>query len=445
MSKNHPPSPLPFILQNFLLNMKTRISNLILLSSIALAYSAQAQTTTSFAYTNVSLHIGNGSTIEKGAIGVKDGKIVEVGASINTADYTKVIDGNGAHIYPGLIAPNTRVGLEEVESVRATLDYNEVGHFNPNIRSIIAYNTDSDIIPTLRSNGILMVQAVPSGGRISGQSSVLHLDAYNWEEATVKADGAIHLMFPGRFYQTGWWAEPGSARGNKTYDQEVEAIKAYFDAAKAYYQKKEVETKNLKFEAMNGLFRKEKKLFVHANEARAIQEAILTLEPYNVDIVIVGGEESWMIMDFLKEKNIPIILGALHSLPTTADSDYDQPYKTPKMLADKGIKFALSMDGSWQHRNLPFQAGQAVTFGLSKEEALRSITLSTAEILGIADKVGSLEKGKEATFIVSKGDVLDMRSSVVTDAYIRGKQVALDKDKQKRLYKEYMDKYFGKK
>lgn len=409
----------------------------------ALPFLVQSQDRT-FAYTNVTLHVGNGTVIEKATLCVKDGKIADLGTGIGTAGYKQVIDGKGQHLYPGLIAATSKVGLEEIESVRATLDYNEVGTFNPNIRSVIAYNTDSEIIPTLRSNGILLVQPMPQGGRISGQSSVLHLDAMNWEEALIQADNVLHLWFPSRFHVTGWWAEPGSARGNKGYDMEVEAIKAYFDAAKAYAAKQNPDPKNLKFEAMKGLFDRSKKLFVHVNEARAIQEAVLTLEGYGVDLVIAGGKESWLIADFLKAKNVPVLLGELHSLPGNTEEDYDQPYKTPKLLHDKGIRFALSMDGSWQQRNLPFQAGQAAAFGLDREQALRAVTLSVAELLGIADRVGSLEKGKEATFVVSRGDLLDMRSSVVVDAYVRGRRVDLDADKQKQLYRTYMEKYFGK-
>lgn len=425
--------------------MNRCFSILVMLICLGISISIFAQDKNSFAYTNVTIHIGNGNVIEKGVVGVKNGKIVEVGSALSATDYSQTIDGKGQHLYPGLIALNTKVGLEEVESVRATLDYNEVGLFNPNIRSVIAYNTDSEIIPTLRSNGILMVQCVPQGGRISGQSSVLHLDAYNWEEAVVATDNAIHLAFPARFHQTGWWAEPGSARGNKDFAQQVEAVKVYFDAAWAYFKKDKIENKNLKFEAMNGLFRKEKKLFIHVSESRAMQEAIELLKPYGIDMVIVGGDESWMIADYLKQNNIPIILGSIHALPAASDADYDQPYKTPSQLLQKGITVALSMDGSWQHRNLPFQAGQAAAFGMPKEEALKAITLTPAQILGIDKQVGSIEKDKDASFIVSKGDLLDMRTSVVTDAYIKGKKVDLDDDKQKRLYKEYMEKYFGEK
>jgi imidazolonepropionase-like amidohydrolase len=221
---------------------------------------------------------------------------------------------------------------------------------------------------------------------------------------------------------------------------DVQAIRTYLDVAKAYYQKEQKpEEKNLKFEAMNGVFRKERKLFVHVDEAKGIVEAIDLLQGYGFEVVVVGGTEAWQVADFLKERNVPVILGNTHSLPVHADSDYDQPYKTPALLYEKGVKFSFSVEGSWQQRNLPFQAGHAVGFGLPKEAAVSAITKNTADILGIGDRLGSLEVGKEATFIVSLGDALDMQSSQITAAYIGGKAQDLE-DKQKDLNRKFRAK-----
>lgn len=397
---------------------------------------------TSFLYTNVTIHIGNGQVIENGMLGIRNGKIDLVQATAaTTKKYDKTIDGKGKHVYPGLIAPNTRLGLEEVEAVRSTRDFVEVGRFNPNVRSIIAYNTDSKIIPTVRSNGILMAQIVPQGGRISGLSSVTYTEADNWEDATLVADGGIHLHWPTRVRYAGWWAQKGATySNNKNYDKALREIKVYFDAAQAYAQKETIETKNLKFEAMKELFAKSKKLYVHADDAKTIMDAVKLLAPYNVQIVIQGGADSWKIADFLVENKVEVILHNVHSLPRRDDEDIDQPFRTPAILHAKGVKFCLSMEGSWQVRNLPFQAGQSVAYGLSKEAALSAITLHTAQILGIADRVGSLEVDKEATFIVSEGDVLDMRTSIITEAYMMGRVVDLG-NKQKELYKKYNKKY----
>lgn len=409
---------------------------------------ATGQKTSSLLYTNVTIHIGDGKVIENGMLGIRDGKIdlVEATKADVASKYDKTIDGKGQHVYPGIIAPNTRLGLEEVQSVRATLDYREVGYFNPNIRSIIAYNTDSKVVPTVRSNGILLAQVVPEGGRISGQSSIVYTEADNWEDAALMMDNCVHLHWPSRVRYTGWWAQRGRTELDKNYNKNLEAIKVYFDAAKAYAQKDKVEQKNIKFETMKALFSKKKKLVVHTDNVKCIMDAINILQTYGVEVIIQGGAEAWKIADFLKEKAVPVILNDVNSLPRQEDADIDQPFKTPAVLQEKGVKFAFSMSiqGSWNVRNLTFQAGQAVGYGLDKEAALRALTLSTAEILGIADRVGSLEKGKDATFIVSEGDVLDMRTSVINDAYMAGRQVDLG-DKQKDLYDKYMEKYDLKK
>ncbi|MDC0230432.1 amidohydrolase family protein [Aureispira] len=419
------------------------IYNIIIILGLAVSLSAQ-NNPESFLYANVTIHIGNGELLENGMVGVRNGKIdfVEGMETKVVAKYDLVIDGQGKHVYPGFIAPNTRLGLEEIQAVRATLDYREVGHFNPNLRSVIAYNTDSEVIPTVRSNGVLLAQIVPEGGRISGQSSIVYTEADNWEDAAFELDNCVHLHWPTRVRYTGWWAQKGRTELDKNYNKNLQAIRVYFDVAKAYAKKETVEQKNLKFETMKALFTKKKKLIVHTQEAKAMMDAINLLQPYGIDIVIQGATESWKIAAFLKEKKVPVILYDIHQLPRTEDSDIDQPYKTPVLLHQKGVKFAFSLSnqGSWNVRNLMFQAGQAIGYGLDPEAAISALTLSTAEILGIADKVGSIEKGKDATFIVSVGDALDMRSSIITDAYMAGRKVDLN-DKQKALFNKYMDKY----
>ncbi len=412
----------------------------IFISQLSIAQN-QAET---ILLTNYTLHIGTGKVIKNGMMGIKSGKIDRV-EEVNEAiysSYDKIIDGKGQHLYPGLIAANTRLGLEEIQAVRATRDYREVGNFNPNVRSVIAYNTDSKVVPTVRSNGILMAQIVPEGGRISGQSSVVYTAGDNWEDATLAFDNCVHLRWPSRLRYSGWWSQNARTEINKNYDKNLEAIRVYFDAAKAYSKKKEIDRKNLKFETMRAVFDKTKKLVVHTEDAKSMMDLVSLLEKYSVDIVIQGGTEAYKITDFLKERNIPVILHDIHQLPGNAGADIDQPFKTPALLEKKGIKFAFSLSnqGSWNVRNLPFQAGQAVAKGLDPEAAIRALTLSPAEILGIDKQVGSLEIGKEATFIVSEGDVLDMRTSVITRAYIQGQPISLE-DKQKLLYEKYMEKY----
>lgn len=414
---------------------------LFVLSLWALALTAQEG---SILYTNVTIHVGNGQVIEQGQIGWRDGKIDFVGAmsQVTGKTYTTTIDGKGQQVYPGIIAPNTRLGLEEISAVRATQDFQEVGHFNPNVRSIIAYNTDSYVIPTLRANGVLLAQIVPEGGYISGQSSVVYTQADNWEEAAFSLDNCIHMHWPQRVRYTGWWAQRGPTERDPNYAKGMEGIRVYMEAAQAYAKKTNVEEKNLKFEAMKGLFEQKKRLVIHVSDARSMMDAVKLLKPYGVRLVLQGAEECWQIADFLKENDVAVILTDVHRLPRREDTDIDQPYKTPALLQAKGIPFAFSQTkmGSWNARNLMFQAGQAVAYGLDKEAALSAITLQTAQILGIDDAIGSLEVGKDATLLIVQGDLLDMRGSIVSDAYLGGKKADLS-SKQKELYNKYQEKY----
>ncbi len=393
---------------------------------------------------NATLHIGNGEVIENGVIAFDKGKITLIDdattVKLDESTYGKVIDGSGKDIYPGFIAPNTQIGLIEIDAVRATRDNREVGGINPSVRSIISYNTDSRVTPTIRSNGILLAQVVPEGGRIPGQSSVVQLDAWNWEDAAYATDNGLHLNWPAPFYQTGWWAEPGGIEKNDEYGSTLDDIRKYIKEAKTYNDMTKPEKVNLKFEAMKGLFDGSKKLYIQVNFAKAIMEAVLLMEEFDITPVIVGGKDSWQITDFLKEHNVSIILSNVQSLPVREDDDIDQPYKTPKILSDAGVPFAFSMGGAWEQRNLIFQAGQAVAFGLDYEKAIEGLTLNTAKIMGIDDKTGSLEEGKDANFTVVEGDILDMRTCKVEDAYIQGRHIDIS-NKQKALAKKFSEKY----
>lgn len=386
-------------------------------------------------------HIGNGQVIENSIIRFENGKITFVGTTgeFIPDDNTKIIDATGKHVYPGLIAANTTIGLSEIEAVRATLDFTETGELNPNVRTIIAYNTDSKIIPTIRSNGVLLAQITPRGGRISGMSSVVELDAWNWEDAAYKTDIGIHLNWPSKFSQAGWWGEPGEIKMNDKYEGEVDAIHDFFKQAKSYSATTPQEI-NQRFEAMKGLFAEEKKLFVHVNEATEILEAIDFSKQHSLKIVIVGGRDAWRVAEYLKANNIPVILQSLHELPAKQDDDIDMMYKLPALLKQAGVEFCISMDGSWGQRSLPFVAGSSVAYGLTKEEALATITSSPAKILGLEKSLGTIETGKEATLIISSGDVLDMRTSNIENAFIRGKQIDLD-DLHKVLYRKFRAKY----
>ena len=394
---------------------------------------------------NAKAHIGNGKVIDNAVIGFENGKIILVADAtlvrLDGSKYKKTINAAGKHVYPGLIAGNSPLGLVEIQSVRATADLSEIGSMNPSVRSIVAYNTDSQVPPTVRSNGILLAQIVPQGGRISGQSSIVELDAWNWEDAAYKTDEGMHLRWPGIYSVSFDFAAGGvSVKKNDKYNTELNDLDAFFKEAQAYTQKANPLPKNLKFEAMRDVFSGKRTLFVHANLVKEMTEGVLFAKKYGCKTVIVGGKDSWMITDVLKANNVSVILSETQDLPTRNDDDIDQPFKTPAMLKAAGISFCMSVNGGWQTRNLPLMAGQAVGFGLAYEDAIAAITSDAATILGINATVGTLETGKDATLIITEGDVLDMRTSQVMHAFIRGKAIDLD-NKHKQLTKRFQTKY----
>ncbi|MGN6509215.1 MAG: amidohydrolase family protein, partial [Chitinophaga sp.] len=386
---------------------------------------------------NATIHVGNGQVIANGIIGFNNGKITAVGANVPIpSGDVKVYDANGQHIYPGLIAPESNLGLTEVEAVRATNDYDEVGEINPSIRSIVSYNTDSKVIGTLRTNGILLAQIVPQGGLVTGSSSVVQLDAWNWEDAAYKTDNGIHFFMPRLMPRSNPFGSSASGPATdavKAAMEKVASVKNFLREARAYNTSDKHDETNLKYAAVKGLFDKTQKFYIHADLVKELIVAADFAKEFDMDVVIVGGTDAWMITDVLKKYNIPVILSQPHNLPVMQDDDVDQPYKTPAQLQKAGILFCISNEGFWQQRNLPFNAGTASAYGMTKEEALSAITLNAAKILGIGNKTGSLEVGKDANIVVSEGDILDMKSSVITRAFIQGREVSLV-DKHKQLY-----------
>jgi len=397
---------------------------------------------------NGTANIGNGTVIQKSAIGFENGEILFVS---DAKDYTRqlgndVIDITGKQVYPGFIVPNTNLGLVEVEAVRSTRDFEETGFLNPHVRSEISYNTDSKIIPTIRTNGVLLAQVAPRGGLISGTSSVFTLDGWNWEDAVYKTDDGIHINWPARYSSGGWWGEPEPMKKNEEYEKRVASLQKFFADAKAYSQKGQSEL-DIRMEAMKGVFTGEKRLFINAGIAKDIIEAIYFAKQFAIPhIVLVGAKDASMVTDVLKSNNVSVILDRVHDLPSTPDSDVDLPFKTPKLLQDAGVLYCLSYMGGMETagmRNLPFTAGTAVAYGLTKEQALSAITLNTAKILGIEQTTGSLEARKDATLFVSSGDALDMRTNNVEMAFIKGKKLDLD-NLHKQLYRKFRNKYSNK-
>ena len=397
---------------------------------------------------NATIHVGNGTVINNGTIKITDGKIVEVGNNVSISG-GETIDVKGDQVYPGLILSETDLGLKEIaNAVRGSNDYQELGEWNPNVQSAVAYNTDSKIINTLKANGILLANVAPTGSLVAGASSVMQLDAWNWEDGLYKRNTGMEFYMPSlinrrsRFGGGGFFGkqQPQTDPVKEGLDK-IEQVKKFFREARAYSQETTHRETNLKFEALKPLFEKKQKLFVHADVVKQLLIAVDFAKEFGIDVVIVGGSESWQIADLLKQNNISVILGREFRLPETEDEDVDQPFKTPYLLKQAGVLFALNDDhDESRYRNLAFNAGQAVAYGLSKEDALQAITLNAAKILGIDDRTGSIEVGKDANIVVSKGDILDMRTSIIKAAFIQGRNVSLE-NKQTQLYNRYMHKY----
>ncbi|MBE46788.1 MAG: amidohydrolase [Gammaproteobacteria bacterium] len=394
------------------------------------------------AITGAVIHIGNGMIVNDGIITFDRGLITAVGVAgggINLVNHA-LIDVEGRHVYPGFVLPNSTLGLIEVNSVRATSDVLEEGDINASVRSAIAYNTDSEIIPANRFNGILTAQVAPQGGLISGSSTVFKLDGWNWEDAMLAEDVGLHLHWPS-YVQRRRNSETGlfETVDNENYEGQTQLLHSLFQDAQAYSG----QLLNLNLLAMQPLFNGVTKLFIHADEAKQIISAIRFARSYGIqDIVLVGGADALSVKDFLLAQNVPVIYERIHELPQREWQDVDMPFKTPFLLHDAGIKVgigggATSID---RQRNLPFFAGTAAAYGLNRETALAMITSVNAEILGVADRVGTLEVGKDATLFISEGDALDMRTSQVLGAYIQGRDIDLY-GTQQQLYERFRVKY----
>lgn len=396
---------------------------------------------------NATAHLGNGKVIQNSAIGFKDGKLTLVADAttirLAAGAYDTTIDATGKHVYPGFIAANSTLGLVEIDAVKSSDDQEEIGAFNPNVRSIIAYNSESKVVETVRPNGILMAQVTPRGGRISGTSSVVQLDAWSWKDAILKENDGIHLNFPSGFKRSGSWFEPGIIEANKDYPKQVEEINTFFINSKAYNQTAAKE-RNIVLEATKGLFDGTQTLYIHADEEKQIVDAIQLAADHQIKkIVIVGGFEAYKSADVLKKYNVGILLRRVHDLPTSDDEDVNLPYKMAKILTDKGIVIGLENSGDNERmgaRNLPFLAGTCAAFGLDKEVAVQLITSNTAKLLGIDATCGTLESGKDATLFISEGDALDMRTNKLTSAFIQGRTINLDTF-QTKLSDKFKAKY----
>jgi len=370
---------------------------------------------------NAVIHPGNGSPAFTADILIDNGKIQKIGEVRETFKRSEDIDLKGKSIYPDLIALNTQLGLAEIEAARPTIDTRERGDFNAGLRSLVAYNTDSRVIGTVRSNGILLAQTVTQTGILKGISALVQLDAWNWEDAAYAGgDNALCIQWP----------------QGKDAATAIEQLELFFTKARARMDDVAPKEPDLNLDALLPVLKGERKVFIQVQQAPEILQALAFAEKFKLSLVLTGAYEAWKVKEELARRNIPVVLAEVHRLPAQDEESPEQPFQNPAILTQAGVKVSLSVDGFWQVRNLPFMAGTAAAYGISKEQALEMITLNPARCLGIEAMSGSIEVGKDANLVISNGDLLDMKSSIVERALIQGRWVNLD-NKQKQLYRKY--------
>lgn len=422
-----------------------RILYIILLFLLPIV--AYGQRSNKILLVNGLLHVGNGDVVESALIGIEDGKISMIknayAYTIREDEWDTIIELRGQHIYPGFVAPNNTLGLTEIDAVRATRDYDEVGTYNPHIRSQIAFNVESKVISTVRTNGVLLCQATPRGGIISGTSAVMKLDGWNWEDATIRGNDGIHLNWPATIQGGGWWANPKPKKPNEKYGENKQKIYDFFRMAEAYAEIDDPK-EDIRLAAMTECFKGQKRVYIHADELQQLVDVLEFVDHFKLKYpVIVGGYDSYLITQQLRDANIPVMIQRPHSLPENQEDDIDQTYKLASLLQKGSVKFCIQNEGDMEAmnaRNIPFLAGTAMAYGLTEEEAIRSVSLSTCEIMGIDKTYGSVQVGKSATLFVSKGNALEMITNNVEVALIDGKFVNL-MNFQEELYIKYQKKY----
>jgi imidazolonepropionase-like amidohydrolase len=382
-----------------------------------------------------------------GTIVFDRGKIVAIGTNVSVPDGAERIDAKGKRVYPGLFDAATTLGLNEIASIRATIDQAETGSINPNSRAEVAINPDSELIPVARANGILLALVAPEGGLLSGSSAVVQLDGWTWEEMTLKGPAAFHLKWPAMAPVRSWRVQRDETEQLKERDASLRSLRETFASARAYMNARQTHGNpttqpdfDARYEAMIPLLEGKVPLVISADELRQIEAACAFAEREKLKLILQGGADAPLAAELIKRVHASVIVEGVQKLPLRRGAAYDEPFTLPARLREAGIPFCISGDrGASLVRNLPYHAATAAAFGLPQDEALKAITLYPAQIFGVADRVGSLGSGKDATLIVTDGDILETPTHVER-AYVRGSAVDLN-DKQKRLYEKYKRKY----
>lgn len=398
------------------------------------------------AIVGATVHPISGEPLEHATLVVRQGKIVSVGVKVNVPNNAITIDASGKHIYPGMFDAHTDMGLVEVNAVRASVDVRETGSINPNVKSWVSVNPDSEIIPVTRSNGVLLTLSAPAGGLISGQSAVLQLDGWTWEDLAVQTGIGMHVVWPRMSPSIDWDTDESAKEQIESRDKALERLRQTFVDARAYEQARRADEGqhpiDLRWEAMLPVLAGKLPLIVDADDIQQIQASVAFAEQQKVKLIIYGGYDAPLCAELLKKRDVAVIIGGVYRLPMRRSEAYDTPFTVPARLHEAGVRFCISGSGRFgasNVRNLPYHAAMAVAFGLPHDEAMKAITSSPAQILGVAERVGTLERGRDATFIITDGDPLETTTQVEA-AYIQGREVDLN-NRHKRLWKKYEEKY----
>jgi len=430
--------------------MKTLYKILTLLFLIGSVYHAEAQKskgrTGTFALTNATIETVTNGTIESGILVIKDGKISDIGSGISIPQDAESIDCSGLTIYPGMIEGGGRLGLTEVNSDARTRDFNEIGEVIPQMQALTAVNPNSVLIPVTRINGVTTSLAVPTGGLFPGTAALINLHGYTPDQMYAGFKGVV-MNFP----STG-----RSSRWDRRTDEEIKK-----EAEKKLKKLNEVWGKAIRYhkidsalsgdkdkidyypemEALLPVIRGESKLLIEVNASKDIQAALDWIEDRNVDVVFTGVSEGWRKAEEIAKAEIPVIVGPVLSIPNRAYDSYDRSYTNPGVLHKAGVKVAIRTADAENVRNLPYNAGFAATYGLDKEEALKAVTINSAEIFGVSDKLGSLEKGKNANLFITDGDPFETKTQV-KHVFIDGWKIPLE-SRHTKLYDEFLDRSPG--
>ncbi len=447
-------------MKNTMMTTRTLRAALICLSATLLGGAALAQDlgvkappqSGPIAIENATIHTITGQTIAGGHVAFDKGIITSVGPgkaprSAGAGAGAAVIDAKGLHVYPGLIGAQTVIGLVEIGAVRATVDYAETGDISPEVRAAVSVNPDSTVIPVTRSNGILTVGVMPLGGLVPGRAAVIRMDGWTWEDMAIDDDAGVIINWPSLRTIKAWWVTTSEEDQKKRAQESLSRIDSTFASARAYLAARKADPAttelDLRWESLRGALENHNPVFIRAQELEQIESAVAWAVKNSLRPVIVGGRDAMLALDTLKRHDVPVMLSGVFRMPRRDDAPFDDLYSLPAALEAAGLRWCLASasganDAPYE-RSLPYEAGKAAAYGLSKDAALKSITIYAANLLGVADKLGSLETGKAATIILTDGDPLEITTHTLR-AFIDGREIDLS-NKQTALEAKYREKY----